>query len=259
MTKVKLERERDVARIWIDRPDVHNAFDDEVITGLAAAIDETARDASVRLVVLGGRGKSFSAGADLEWMKRAAGYSPEQNTADAARMAAMLRALASHPKVTLARVHGAAMGGGMGLVSCCDLAIATGAARFGLSEVKLGLIPAVISPHVIGKIGPGKARELFVLGERFDAAAAERMGLVNRVVADDAALDAAILEVAGQVRTSGPEAVTAAKELVRVVTTTPASEVDAWTSEQIARRRASGEAKEGIGAFLGKRPPAWAK
>lgn len=256
-SKVKLERVRDVARIWIDRPDVHNAFDDEVITGLSAAVREANEHPRVRVIVLGGRGRSFSAGADLGWMKRAATWTTEQNSADASRLADMLRALARSPKVTVARVHGAAVGGGMGLVAACDLAVATMRARFGLSEVKLGLIPAVISPHVIEKIGVGRARALFVTGERFDAVFAERIGLVTRVVEDDEALDLAIEQVITEVRTSGPDAVRAAKELVRVVPTLPEDQVDAWTAEQIASRRASPEAREGMSAFLEKRPPPW--
>lgn len=260
MAKVKLERTQDVARIWIDRPDVHNAFDDEVIAELLAAVQEANASARVRTIVVGGKGRSFSAGGDLNWMKRAATWTAEQNDADAQRLALMLRSLADSPKATVARVHGAAMGGGLGLVAACDIAVATTRARFGLSEVKLGLIPAVISPHVIQKIGPGRARELFVTGKQFDAERAERIGLVSRVVADDEALDLAVEEVIGEIRTSGPEAVAAAKELVRVVPTLPPGEVDAWTAKQIAARRATAEAKEGIGAFLdGKRTPAWAK
>ncbi|MBX3471424.1 MAG: enoyl-CoA hydratase/isomerase family protein [Planctomycetes bacterium] len=255
--KVKLERTRDVARIWLDRPDVHNAFDDEVIAALAAAVDEANQHPRVRVIVLGGRGRSFSAGADLEWMRRAAGWTPEQNSQDAARLAGMLRALAASPKVTVARVHGAAVGGGMGLVAACDMAIASERARFGLSEVKLGLIPAVISPHVIEKVGVGRARALFVTGQRFDAAFAERIGLVARVVPDEEALDLAIEEVIAEVRTSGPDAVRAAKELVRIVPTLTEDQVDAWTAEQIAGRRATPEAREGMAAFLEKRAPAW--
>ena len=255
--KVKLERTRDVARIWIERPDVHNAFDDEVIAGLTAAVREASAHPRVRVIVLGGRGRSFSAGADLAWMARAATWTAEQNSEDAGRLAAMLRALSSSPKVTVARVQGAAVGGGMGLVAACDMAIATTRARFGLSEVKLGLIPAVISPHVIEKIGVGRARALFVTGERFDAAFAERIGLVTRVVEDDEALDLAIEEVIAEVRTSGPDAVRAAKELVRVVPTLPEDQVDAWTAEQIAQRRATPEAREGMSAFLEKRTPPW--
>jgi methylglutaconyl-CoA hydratase len=256
--KVKLERTQDVARIWLDRPDVHNAFDDEVIIQMLAAVKEANQHPRVRVIVLGGRGRSFSAGGDLEWMRRAATWSSDQNSADAARLAEMLRALASSPKVTVARVHGPAMGGGLGLVAACDIAIATSRARFGLSEVKLGLIPAVISPHVIAKVGPGRARGLFVTGERFDAAQAERIGLVSKVVEDEEALELAIEQTIEEVRTSGPEAVQAAKELVRVVPTLPDDQVDAWTAEQIARRRATSEAKEGISAFLEKRTPKWA-
>jgi methylglutaconyl-CoA hydratase len=258
MGKVRVERTQDVARIWIDRADVHNAFDDEVITGLTNAVREANQHPRVRVIVLGGRGRSFSAGADLEWMKRAAGYTAEQNSADASRLAGMLRALASSPKVTVARVQGAAVGGGMGLVAACDIAIASTRARFGLSEVKLGLIPAVISPHVINKVGVGRARALFVTGERFDAVQAERMGLVNKVVEDEEALDLAIEQVITEVRTSGPEAVEAAKELLRIVPTLPEDQVDGWTAEQIAQRRATPEAREGMAAFLEKRTPRWA-
>jgi methylglutaconyl-CoA hydratase len=256
--KVKLDRNQDVARIWIDRPDVHNAFDDEVIVGLTNAVRDASANPRVRVIILGGRGRSFSAGADLEWMRRAASWTVEQNSADAGRLAAMLRALASSPKVTVARVHGPAVGGGLGLVAACDLAYATSRARFGLSEVKLGLIPAVISPHVIGKVGPGRARALFVTGERFDAAFAERIGLVTKVVEDEEALDCAIENLITEVRTSGPEAVAGAKELVQVVPTLSEEQVDAWTAEQIARRRATPEAKEGMAAFLEKRTPSWA-
>ncbi|MGE0710343.1 MAG: enoyl-CoA hydratase-related protein [Planctomycetota bacterium] len=256
---VKLERAGEVAWIWLERPEVHNAFNDEVVAQLGAAIDEATRS-DARAIVLGGRGRSFSAGADLNWMKRAGQTTDEDNTADAARLAAMLRQLERASQATIARVQGAALGGGLGLISCCDLAIACARATFGFSEVKLGLIPAVISPHAIRKLGPGRARQLFVTGERFDAAAGERWGLLSRVVEDEAALDVAVQEALGQVLQNAPGAVAAAKELVRQVRSLPDDDaVDRYTSGQIAAARASAEGREGIAAFLEKRDPAWKK
>ena len=256
--KVTLEQADGVARVWLDRPEVHNAFDDELIRALQEAIAAAAHDPEVRVIVLGGRGKSFSAGADLSWMKRSAVWTDEENAADARGLAGLFRSLRDAPKVTVARVHGTAMGGGLGLIAACDLAFALETVKFSFSEVRLGLIPAVISPHVIDKIGPARARELFVTAARFDAAQAERMGLITRAVPDEAALDAAVAEAIAQVRAAGPHAVAAAKALVRQVTTLPPGEVDAYTAAQIAARRASSEGQEGLRAFLEKRPPAWA-
>lgn len=247
-----------VARIWIHRPEVHNAFDDEVVARLDEAISRCSSDRAVRVIVLGSEGRSFSAGADLNWMRRAAAAGDAENAADAAKLAGMLRRLAEAPQATVARVQGTALGGGLGLVCACDLAIATERARFGFSEVKLGLVPAVISPHAIAKIGPGRARELFVTGARFDARAAERYGLVARVVPDEEALDAALAETLEQLRSSAPGAVAASKKLIREVLRRDGAELDAYTAEQIAARRASEEAREGMRAFLEKRPPAWA-
>jgi len=256
--KVRVERDGAVARIWIERPDVHNAFDDEVVAGLAAAIEEATADRALRAIVLGGRGRSFSAGADLGWMKRAADWTAAENEADAAKLAAMLRRLAEAPQATIARVQGAALGGGLGLVAACDVAVGLERAKFGFSEVKLGIVPAVIAPHVVEKIGPGRARALFVTGRRFDARTAERVGLLERVVPDEAALDAAVEEVLAEVLTSSPGAVAAAKQLVRDVLTVPRGEVDAHTARLIAERRASDDGREGIAAFLEKREPSWA-
>jgi methylglutaconyl-CoA hydratase len=253
---VKLERKGAVAWIWLERPEVHNAFNAELIAQLSAAIDDaTASDA--RAIVLGGRGRSFSAGADLKWMKSAGQTGAAENSEDAGKLAGMLRRLEQAPQATLARVQGAALGGGLGLVSACDLAIAVERATFGFSEVKLGLIPAVISPHVIAKIGPGRARHLFVTGERFKAPAGERYGLVSQVVADEAALDEAVQAALTHVLSNAPGAVAAAKELIRQVVSLPAAEVDAYTSQQIAAARASDEGREGISAFLEKRAPSW--
>lgn len=253
---VKLEREGAVAWIWLERPDVHNAFNDEVVARLDESIREVVQS-DCRVLVLGGRGKSFSAGADLNWMKSKGQSGDSENREDAGRLAAMLRVLSSAPQATIARVQGTALGGGLGLIAACDLAIAVERAKFGFSEVRLGLIPAVISPHAIEKIGPGRARHLFVTGERFDAADAERYGLISQVVPDEEALDLAVDAAVSQVLQNGPQAVAAAKELIRQVTSLPLSEVDAYTSAQIAARRASEEGREGITAFLHKRSPSW--
>ncbi|MBI3725150.1 enoyl-CoA hydratase/isomerase family protein [bacterium] len=258
MPKVSVSVSGGIAEVWIDRPDVHNAFDEEVIRGLSSAFEQAEKDASVRVLVLGGRGKSFSAGADLEWMKRAATFDEGRNQEDARGLARMLRSLARSRLPTIARVHGAALGGGCGLVAACDFAIAKKTASFGFSEVKLGLIPAVISPHVVAKVGPARARELFLLGERFDAERALACGLVSRVVEDDLALDAAVKETCAQLATSSPDAIRAAKDLVRFVSSSPDEErTDDETSKRIARARSSPDGKEGISAFLEKRRPSW--
>jgi len=255
--KISSERQGAVVRVWINRPEIHNAFDDEVIAQLGAAIEEATADADVRVIVLGGRGRSFSAGADLNWMRSAASTSDEENLEDAGRLASMLRTLGDTPKATVARVQGTALGGGLGLIAACDVAIAAKRARFGFSEVELGLIPAVISPHVVSKIGPGHARRLFVTGERFDAEYACRIGLIAQVVEDDEALDAAVEQTVGAILSNAPGAVGAAKELVREVTRLGVNEVDDYTARQIAARRGCEEGREGIAAFLEKRKPGW--
>jgi methylglutaconyl-CoA hydratase len=260
MAKVTTVNKDGVHEVWIERPDVHNAFDEEVIAELLRAFEEAGQDEKARAIVLGGRGKSFSAGADLEWMKRAAAFDEARNLADAGALARMLRALASSRLPTIARVQGAALGGGAGLVCACDIAIASRRALFGFSEVKLGIIPAVISPHVIRKLGAARAQELFILGERFDAEAALRFGMVSRVVEDEPALDKAVEETLAQLRTSSPAALASAKDLVRVVTRSldDPVHVDQETARWIAKARQSADGKEGIGAFLEKRKPRWA-
>lgn len=257
--KVTVETSAGVARLWLDRPDVHNAFDADVIAGLSAAIDDLTAREDVRVIVLGGRGRSFSAGADLKWMKSAAALSAEENVAGARRLAGMLRKLDQAPQATIARVQGAALGGGLGLLATCDLVLAAERAKFGFSEVRLGMVPAVISPFCVAKIGVSHARRLFVTGERFDAAEAARIGLVHRVVPDEEALDAAVDAAVAAVLASGPVAVGRAKALIREVTR-PIGEaaIDAYTTATIAELRVSPEGQEGIGAFFAKRLPAWA-
>ncbi|MFT3761326.1 MAG: enoyl-CoA hydratase/isomerase family protein [Pseudoxanthomonas sp.] len=256
---LQIERDGVVATLWLNRPDVHNAFDEHVIAALTAALRELDIDPAVRAVVLAGRGKSFCAGGDLGWMRRMAGFSREENLRDAGALAEMLRTLASLSKPTVARVHGAALAGGTGLVAACDIAVATPEAKFGTTEVRLGLIPATIGPYVIRAIGARAAQRYFLTGERFGAAEAHRLGLVHEVVAADA-LDARILELLDALLAGAPTALTDCKWLVADV---HGRRIDAAlieeTSRRIADARGSDEAREGIAAFFEKRPPAWGR
>ena len=246
-----------VATVTLQRPEVHNAFDDGLIAELTATLAGLDADADVRVVVLAATGRSFSAGADLQWMKRMAQYAEAENLRDARSLAGLMRTLDRLTKPTIARVQGAAFGGGVGLVACCDLAIAARDAVFCLSEVRLGLIPAVISPYVVQAIGARAARRYFLTAERFDATEAQRLGLVNDVVdADD--LDAAIARVVKRLLAGGPAAIAAAKALIAVVDNRPIDDaVIDDTAHRIARQRAGAEGREGIAAFLDKRPAAW--
>ncbi len=248
-----------VATVTLNRPERHNAFDDAFIGELTETFARLARAPEARAVVLAARGKSFSAGADLNWMKRTGGYSREENHADARRLAALMHVLDTLAKPTVALVQGAAYGGGVGLVAACDIAIASHEAIFCVSEVKFGLIPAVISPYLLRAIGPRAARRYVLTAERFDAAEAHRLGLVHAVV-EASALEAAGREVTDCLFANGPEAVVEAKALIAEVAGRP---VDAAMMEDTARRtaerRASAEAREGMAAFLEKRKPAWPK
>ncbi len=246
-----------VARLTLDRPQVHNAFDDRLIAALTTQLRELDANAGVRVVVLAANGKSFSAGADLNWMKRMAAYSEAENLRDAVGLGDLMHTLSTMSKPTIARVQGAAYGGGVGLVACCDIAIGTPEAAFSLSEVRLGLIPAVISPHVVAAIGERQARRYFLTAERFDAAQAHRMGLLHEVV-DVAQLDARIDEIAGHLLKGGPKSQTAAKRLIEAVTNRPIDRALVEdTAERIARIRVTPEGREGVAAFLEKRTPGW--
>ncbi len=248
-----------VARVALNRPDVHNAFDDELIYELTDTLTKLDQDAAIRAVVLTGNGASFSAGADLNWMRRMASLSESDNRADSARLAALMRTLDNLSKPTVARVHGAAYGGGVGLVACCDIVVASDAAKFGLSEVKLGLVPAVISPYVIAAIGAREARRLFLTAETFDAVEARRIGLVHHVV-PAASLDSCVDGVLGLLRIGAPTAQTEAKKLVARIAASSglsAAAIDADNAALIARLRVSAEGQEGIGAFLSKRKAQW--
>ncbi|TXH85665.1 enoyl-CoA hydratase/isomerase family protein [Thauera aminoaromatica] len=254
---LEIEHSGRVATIWMNRPAVFNAFDEQLIDEIHAACRALDADPGVRVVVLGGRGRHFSAGADLNWMRRAAGFGEAENLADARRFAGMLRALSGMGKPTIARVQGAALGGGTGLTAACDMAIAADDAQFSTSDVKFVIIPAVISPHVLRAVGPRNALRIFQSAERFDAARALAMGLVGEVV-PAAGLDAAVARLAEQLMSCAPDAQKAAKDLIAAVDGRPIDDaVSEETAQRIARRRATDEARDGIAAFLDKRPPAW--
>ncbi len=257
-TNIITEIDLGVGIITLNRPDRHNAFDDAAIAELSDAIERMAADPAVRVLVISSSGKSFCAGADLNWMKRAAGYSSEENLRDARALAEMLRRLAQCPKPTIARIQGAAYGGGVGLIACCDVAIATFDAQFALTEVKLGIIPAAISPHVIAAIGERYARRYMLTAERFSAAEAYRIGLLHEMVSDDAALDEAVGEIVDALLNNGPGALAECKALLAAVAWKPLTpEVIEDTAQRITRVRASEEGREGMTAFLEKRKPNW--
>lgn len=246
-----------VLRLGLNRPDLHNAFDAALIAELTAALEAAAANASVRVVVLEGAGASFSAGADLNWMRGMAAASEAENREDALALARLMRTLDELPKPTVARVHGAAFGGGVGLVACCDIAIGVPEAKFGLTESRLGLLPAVISPYVIAAIGARQARRWFASAEMFDAHTAHALGLLHEVVPAER-LDEAIDRQIGLLLKAGPHAAAGAKRLVaRVAAGLDRDVLDQDNAALIARLRVSDEGQEGLAAFLGKRAPAW--
>lgn len=254
---LEIERTGKVATIWMNRPAVFNAFDEQLIAELSAACQALDTDDSVRVVILGGRGKHFSAGADLNWMKRAAQFTHEQNVDDALKFAGMLRTLSEMSKPTIARVQGAALGGGTGLAAACDMAIASSDAIFSTSEVKFGIIPSAISPYVLRAIGPRHALRYFQSAERIKAERALAIGLVGEVVELDQ-LDTCINQLVEALLQGGPLAQNAAKDLIAAVHGRKIDKtISEETAQRIARQRATDEAKEGVSAFLEKRPPAW--
>jgi methylglutaconyl-CoA hydratase len=263
-TRLQLERDGAVARLTLARPEVRNAFDDiligELVEALAALRAEAADPGAAnapRVVVLTGEGAAFCAGADMNWMKRSIAFTREENEADARRFAGMLRDLDELPVPVIARVNGACLGGGMGLVSCCDMVVALEGADFGFTEVRLGIAPAVISTFVLPRIGAAAARRYFLTGEIFRASVARDMGLVHEVAADAAALDTAAARLVESLRGNGPRAVAAAKRLIREVSALPRDASIEHTARAIAALRASPEGQEGLGAFLEKRRPSW--
>ncbi len=257
MSHLLVEKKDAVARVTLNRPEVRNAFDDAVIADLKKAFTELDRDETVRVVVLAGNGPAFCAGADLNWMKRMAGYGYHENVGDARALAEMLASLDAMSKPTIARVHGPVFAGGTGLVAACDFAVGTAEAKFCFSEAKLGLSPATISPYVIRAIGERAARRYFLTAEVFDAAEAYRIGLLSALVAADQ-LDSSLDALLKNLLAGGPQALAKIKQLIRAVSGRALDDaLIADTARRIAEIRVSPEGKEGIAAFLEKRKPSW--
>ncbi len=246
-----------IGNVILNRPDIHNAFNDKMIEELSSVFDEIDKSNEIRAVILSGEGKSFCAGADLNWMRRVKDYSYEDNLKESLALADMLYKIYSCSKPTVAKVQGYAMGGGVGLVAVCDIAVASTDAKFSFSEVKLGLIPACISPYVVKKCGEGRCREFFLTGERMSAEKALNAGLINLMVPPDC-LDKAVDGLVNQLLSSGPEAIKKCKELLKVVPLMTVDEFKRYTAELIAKTRISDEAQEGMSAFLKKEKPKWA-
>ncbi|TXC66896.1 enoyl-CoA hydratase/isomerase family protein [Piscinibacter aquaticus] len=256
-TTLDVQRSGPVARVYLNRPEVRNAFNDGVIAELTQTFATLGADATLRCIVLGGHGKAFCAGADLNWMRAMAGYSWEQNRADAQALADMLWTIYACPVPVVGRVHGDCYAGGLGLASVCDVLVAAEGVHFCLSEAKLGLLPATIGPYVVKAMGEQAARRWFITAERFSASQAHAMGFVHECVAPEA-LDAKVDELVAALVANGPMAVRACKQLVQDVAGRPIdADLRAETARRIADIRASDEGREGIQSFLGKRPPNW--
>ncbi|RPH67719.1 MAG: enoyl-CoA hydratase/isomerase family protein [Burkholderiales bacterium] len=254
---LQTQLDRGIALIWLNRPDVRNAMNEVVIAELADAFEHAIGDDGARAIVLAGRGSAFCAGGDLNWMQRARQFTPEENRAGAVKLARLLRTIYQSPKPTVARVHGPAFAGGMGLVAACDIAVATTDAKFCLSEVKLGLIPSTISPYVIRAMGEPRARRYFLTAEVFDAAEACRIGFVHETCAP-AELDRTVDALLGRIVQGGPAALAESKRLIRDMVGHPIDDaLIEDTAGRLAAVRASDEAREGIAAFFEKRRPAW--
>ncbi len=253
---VQIERAGALARVWLSRPEAHNALSPEMGAALVAAFHGLAHDDSVRVVVLGGRGPSFCAGADIGAMKASAGATFEENLAEAERLGGTFAALADFPKPVVGRVHGGVLGGGVGLACACDIAVASDDAKFGLTEARLGIVPALISPYVIRRLGDRAARELMLTAERFDAATALRVGLVHHAV-PAADLDAKVEERAGELLKAGPHAQRRIKMLLELWADSGWEEYRAALPRTLAEVRSGDEAREGLAAFFEKRKPRW--
>lgn len=253
---ITLTRTGPVIRLTLNRPEVHNAFHAQLIGELHAACELVAGDTAARVLVLAGNGPSFCAGADLNWMRQSLDYSHEENIADAERLDALFAALDTLPLAVVAQVHGAVMGGGLGLLACCDMVISADNARFAFSEARLGLLPAVIARYVIPRIGAGHTRALFVSAQVFDAAYAHMIGMVQRIV-PATELESSVDQTIGALLRCGPQAIAACKALVRAVTTLPADAARRYAIEAIATARTGPEGQEGLRAFLAKRQPTW--
>lgn len=256
---IKTNIKNHIATVMLSRPEVHNAFNDDMIKGLTEAFLELGKNQNVRVIILSSEGKSFCAGGDLNWMKKAIDYTYEENIKDSLKLAKMFRTINECPKPVIARIQGTAIGGGVGLVSVCDVSCAVSTAKFSLSEVRIGLIPAVISPFVMRKILPGEARRYFLTGERFDANEAKRIGLISEVAVDEKEMDKKISEWTEAILSGGPEAISACKKTIRDVSSLEIDEALELSSKELAERRASKEGQEGIKAFFEKRQPDWTK
>lgn len=253
---ILVEKPGRIAWIWLNRPGVHNAFNALMVRELRGALASLRGDAAVRAVVLSGRGRSFCSGADLNWMREIVRFTYEQNLEESTALADFLYELYSFPKPTIARVNGIAIGGGTGFLAACDIVVADAAALFGLSEVRIGLVPACIAPYIVRRTGEGRARRYFLTGERFDGRRAAEIGLVDDV-APPGGLDAKVEEITTLLLASGPEALARCKELLRRVPGLDFAEAGLYTAEMIARLRISPEGQEGMAAFLEKRKPKW--
>jgi methylglutaconyl-CoA hydratase len=256
MPSILTEREGPVLRLTLNRPDVRNAFDEELIGALTAAAAHAAEDKTLRAMVLAGAGKTFCAGADIGWMSKAIAYTHRENLRDAEDLARLLERVDTLPLPVIARVHGAALGGGVGLAAVCDIVIAAEDTVFALSEVKLGILPAVVAPYILRKIGVSAARELFLTGARFTAARAREIGLVHEVV-PARELDTAVARRLTDVLGAGPKAVGLAKALIREIAGANPRDVIGLTTNTLASQRVSDEGQEGLRAFLEKRKPDW--
>jgi methylglutaconyl-CoA hydratase len=253
---LSVHRDGAIERVTLNRPDVRNAFDEDMIADLTRWARAAHADSALRVVVFGGAGKVFSAGADAAWMARMAGYTHDQNVHDAEAAAEMFFAIDSIPAIVIGRVHGAALGGGCGLAAVCDIVVAEDTTTFGFTETKLGILPAVISPYALAKVGRSAARELFLTGMRFNAARAKEIGLVHRVV-PAADLDAAVQGYVDEALSAAPTAVAAAKVLIGHVWELTPSDAKSVTAEAIAKQRVSAEGQDGLHAFLNKGRPKW--
>jgi methylglutaconyl-CoA hydratase len=256
LERCELQFDGPVARIWLNRPEVRNAFDGLMVTELRKTLFDLRSVDTVRVIVLGGRGPAFCAGADLEWMRAMAAFSREENLREAQALADLFFTVYESPKPIVARVHGAALGGGAGLVAASDIPVAALGTRFGFTETRLGILPAVISPYVLGKIGESAARELFLTGERFEAVKAHEIGLVRAAVPEED-LDAAVEGRVRELLQAGPRAIADAKALIREVAYRRVEDVQRYTVERIADIRVTPEGQEGMRAFLDKRKPYW--
>jgi methylglutaconyl-CoA hydratase len=254
---LKVESSGAIATVTLDRPEVHNAFNDELIAKITAAFVELGANPSVRAIVLRANGESFSAGGDLNWMKRAATYTAEENLRDARAGANMFLTVARCPKPVIARVHARALGGGSGLVASCDMAVAVETAEFALPEVKIGLLPGIIGPFLIARMGMANAREYFLTGARFSAARAKEIGLIQRVALDVTAMDAVVNSWIAELLTASPAAITAAKELIFNISNRPIDSVLDIAAKSIADIRISPEGRAGVESFLTRRKPPW--